>query len=164
MPLDDTHFLGQARYVASASKDPSTRCGAVIVRPDRTVASEGYNGFPMGISDVPLLTRSREHKLNLTIHAEMNALLFSRERLLGYTLYAWPFGPCCRCAVHVIQAGIKRVVAPDGAPARWQESIQLSRELFYEADVEYCECPRAVLISELGRRSESLEQGEDQVG
>ena len=157
MPLDDAHFLGKAEYVSRASKDPSTRCGACIVRPDRTPVSDGYNGFPMGISDVPLMTRSREHKLNLTIHAEMNAILFSQERLFGYTLYTWPFGPCCRCAVHVIQAGIKRVVAPSGAPDRWKESIQLGRELFYEADIEYVDYPRDYLLAQLAERSKSLE-------
>ena len=35
----DNYFLGLARYVSSASKDPSTQTGAVIVRPDRTVSS-----------------------------------------------------------------------------------------------------------------------------
>jgi deoxycytidylate deaminase len=35
------------------SKDPSTKVGAVIVRPDLTVASIGYNGFPRGMSDDP---------------------------------------------------------------------------------------------------------------
>lgn len=47
----DDWFLGMAEYVASASKDPSTRTGCVIVRPDRTVGSVGYNGLPRGVHD-----------------------------------------------------------------------------------------------------------------
>lgn len=135
----DKRFLQLAGHVSTWSKDPSTKCGAVLVRPNRTIASLGFNGFPMGISDALLLTRSREEKLERIIHAEMNALLFVAERPQGYTLYTWPFGPCCRCAVHVIQAGIRRVVTLPEPPDRWKDSIQTARELFYEADVEYCE-------------------------
>lgn len=135
----DVRFIKLAGHIAEWSKDPSTQCGAVIVREDRTITSMGFNGFPRGISDVPLITRGREEKLERTIHAEMNAILHSKERLLGHTLYTWPFGPCCRCAVHIIQSGIARVVAPPNPPERWRESIQTAKELFYEADISYDE-------------------------
>ena len=58
------------------------------------------------------LIRYKQIKLDHTIHAEMNALLFSRCDVSGMTLYVWPYAPCVRCAVHIIQAGIGRVVAP----------------------------------------------------
>lgn len=77
----------------------------------------------------------REAKLDRIIHAEMNAILFLKEPALGYTLYTSPFGPCNRCAVHVIQAGISRVVAPGLPPERWTESLDLSLKLFTEAGV-----------------------------
>jgi len=32
-------FVGLAEYVSTRSKDPSTKCGCVIVRPDKTVCS-----------------------------------------------------------------------------------------------------------------------------
>ena len=47
----DRRFLELANFVASWSKDPSTKVGAVIVRADRTVASMGFNGFPRGVLD-----------------------------------------------------------------------------------------------------------------
>ena len=47
----DERFIELARLVAAWSKDPSTKVGAVIVRPDRTVASVGFNGFARGVDD-----------------------------------------------------------------------------------------------------------------
>lgn len=141
----DEWFLGLAEYTASRSKDPSTKCGAVIVRPDRTIAALGYNGFPRGISDAEELLANREEKYKRVIHCEMNAILTAREPLPGYTLYVWPFLTCERCAVHVIQAGIKRVVAPEATTeqlARWADSFSLSLALFDEANVEVTILPR----------------------
>lgn len=107
----DAWFLALAAHVATASKDPSTQCGAVIVRPDRTIAGVGFNGFPRGIRDDARL-HDRETKYGLVIHAEMNALLHLREPARGCMIYTHPIAPCIRCAVHLVQAGIVRVVAP----------------------------------------------------
>jgi dCMP deaminase len=134
----DEYFLGMSRYVSIKSKDPSTQCGAVIVRPDQTIVSTGYNGFPRGIPDNSEFYADREYKLAHVIHAEMNALLFAREPVNGYTLYIWPFMCCDRCAMHVIQAGIKRVVtvrASQDVIERWGESIKRSMDAFTEAGV-----------------------------
>ena len=54
----DRRFLALAEHVADWSKDPSTKTGAVIVRPDRTIASMGYNGFPRGMADTDDRPRS----------------------------------------------------------------------------------------------------------
>lgn len=138
----DEYFLGIAEAVSKRSKDPSTKCGAVIVRPDRTIAATGYNGFPRDIEDKPELLADREEKLKRVIHAEMNAILTAREPIKGYTLYTYPFLTCERCAVHVIQAGIVRVVAmPPNLEQieRWSHSLSLARKLYIEANVEVCE-------------------------
>jgi dCMP deaminase len=139
----DQRFLAMAEMVASWSKDPSTKCGAVIVRPDKTVASMGFNGFPKYMSDADELYANREVKYARVVHAELNALLHAREPLLGYTMYTWPpgFGPSCeRCTVHVIQAGIKRVVygrkAGDGFASRWKEQCELGLSMYAEAGVQ----------------------------
>ncbi len=132
----DKRFLQLAQLVASWSKDPSTKTGSVIVRPDKTVASMGFNGFPGKIEDNPCILIVREEKYKRVIHCEMNAILFARERLDGYTLYNWPFQSCARCAVHVIQAGITRVVSPADRPERWMEDMRLAEKLFKEAGVE----------------------------
>lgn len=143
--MDDTRppwdywLLGLAEYVSTRSKDPSTKCGAVIVRPDRTVASIGYNGFPKKIEDTPALLQDRAEKYKRVIHCEMNAILSAKEPLEGCTLYVWPFLTCERCAVHVIQAGVTRVVAPRATEEqleRWADSFALAMDLYREANVE----------------------------
>jgi|ERR1700722_7398225 len=135
----DLRFLGMAKLVASWSKDPSTQTGAVITRPDRTIASVGYNGFARGCDDNPSLYANRPVKYAKIIHCEMNAILASREPLLGYALIVWPFLTCDRCAVHVIQSGIKYVVAPvcpSHLKERWEETFVRARQYYREAGVE----------------------------
>jgi len=135
----DIRFLRLAELISSWSKDPSTKTGCVIVRPDRTIASVGFNGFPRRIKDTPELLNNREEKYKRVIHCELNAILSSRERLDGYTLYNYPGQSCSRCAVHVIQAGIIKVVAPSNESdftRRWKHETQLAEELFREAGIE----------------------------
>lgn len=132
----DGRFLSLAAHVAQWSKDPSTKCGAVIVRPNRTIASLGYNGFPRGVEDAGHLYSNREEKYKRIVHAEVNAILFASEPMRGYTLYTWPFLPCCRCATVVIQSGLTRVVAPIGdAELCGRHDTALSRDMMEEADI-----------------------------
>lgn len=135
----DEFYVAMAKFVSTRSKDPSTQTGAVIVRPDRSVAGVGYNGFPTGIEDTKERLENRNEKMRLIVHCEMNALISANEDVRGYTLYTYPFHSCNRCAVHMIQAGISRVVAP-ACPSdkvdRWQEELDRSIELFKEAGVE----------------------------
>jgi len=135
----DKRFLDLAKFVSTWSKDPSTQVGCVITRPDKTVASLGFNGFPRGIEDKPEWLNNREEKYKRVIHGEMNAILNAREPLHGYTIYVYP-GPisCDRCTVHIIQAGIKRLVGSYADPVhaeRWAASMELSKELYKEAGI-----------------------------
>jgi dCMP deaminase len=133
-------FLALAEHIAQWSKDPSTQTGGVIVRPDKTIVSVGYNGFPRGIADDPKLLESREEKYKRVVHSEMNAILNAKESLEDCVLYNWPGQSCHRCAVHVIQTGIKFVVSPlrscDMAD-RWKGSWLDTEELFREASVNF---------------------------
>jgi dCMP deaminase len=133
----DRYFLDLATSVSKASKDPSTKVGAVIVRPDRTVASVGYNGFPRGIADTAERLNNREIKYELIVHGEINAMDTAREPLHGYTLYTWPFLTCAKCCLQVIQKGIKRVVAPILDNDRWNDSLLKSQRLYDEAGVTW---------------------------
>jgi dCMP deaminase len=133
----DRYGMEEAEVSARQSKDPSTNVGACILRPDGTVASKGWNGFPRKIEDKPELLADREAKNRRTIHAEMNAILTAREPLHGYTLYCTHIS-CERCAVHIIQAGIERVVFKKPSEEfmeRWGASIDLAVELYREAGV-----------------------------
>jgi dCMP deaminase len=108
----DLRYIELAKEVASWSKDPSTKTGAVIVGPDNGVLSIGFNGFPRGMPDDPALYENREEKYSRIVHCEMNAILQSGLVPMGCTLYTVPFMSCDRCVVHMLQAGIKRFVAP----------------------------------------------------
>lgn len=139
----DRYFLTLARDAACKSKDPSTKTGAVIVRPDNSICSIGYNGFPMKMPDSIEHYRNREEKLSRIIHCEMNALLFSRDAShAGYTLYTWPFISCDRCFVHMVQAGITRFVAPtptDEQLERWSKQFERTKQYARECNVEIVE-------------------------
>ena len=136
----DEWFLGMAAYVATASKDPSTHVGCVLARPNKSIASVGFNGFPKGVEDRPEWLNNREEKLKRMVHGELNAILNAHEPVDGYTLYNWPGRSCSRCAVHVIQAGIVRVVSAYDANSpfeqRWKEDMDLGESLFGEAGIE----------------------------
>ena len=88
----DLSYLRLAKFWAlERSKDPSTQCGAVLVRPDNSVAALAYNGFPIGVGDNPRHYEDREIKYSRVIHAEMNALhlchdqsVASNARLIDY--------------------------------------------------------------------------------
>ncbi len=139
----DFRFLEMAELVAGWSKDPSTKTGAVIVDGRRRVVSVGYNGFPRGMDDDAALYNDRELKYAKIIHCEMNAVLTAGVGVKGCTLYTWPFLSCDRCAVHMIQAGIVRAVAPAlqdaGLKERWADQIERTKSWFSEAGIEVVE-------------------------
>lgn len=131
----DMRFMQMAQLVASWSKDPSSKVGAVIVDRAHRVVSVGFNGFAKGIEDDKRL-QDRETKYKLIIHAEENALLHANRSLVGCTLYCYPYLPCAGCASKIIQSGIKRVVATDFMPERWKESFELSKAVMEEAKLK----------------------------
>ena len=132
----DKWFIGLAQYTATASKDPSTQVGAVIVDKRNRVISMGYNGFPRGVKDTPERLNDREVKYSMVVHAEINALIFATQPLDGATLFLWPFLSCSKCTAIIINAGIKRVVAPLSFNPRWEKSIELSQTLYHEAGIQ----------------------------
>ena len=136
----DQFYLGLAEFISTKSKDPYTKSGAVIVRPDNSVCSVGFNGFPKKMQDKPEWYADREFKYKVIIHCEMNALNFSRDQSHdGYTLYTYPFLSCNRCFVHMVQAGITRFVSPkcpDHLKDRWEASFQEVRKLAEEMSIK----------------------------
>ena len=123
----DQRYLRVAHLVALWSKDPSTQCGAVLVRPQQTLASVGFNGFPKGMRDDAALYDNRATKYPRVVHSEWNAIRSSRDpSLQGYTVYAWPMPPCDLCTAALAQKGVSRVVRP--APTaekleRWKDQF-----------------------------------------
>ncbi len=137
----DNRYLQLAQLVSTWSRDPSTQTGAVITNEKHRVVSLGFNGFPQNIADDDRL-QQRTVKYEIIVHAEVNALIFAGQTLEGCTLYSYPFLSCSRCASVMIQAGIKRAVAPVIPPPlkdRWEENLELSKSLFAEAGVAVIE-------------------------
>jgi dCMP deaminase len=133
----DTRFLGLAAYISAWSKDPSSQVGAVITDGNRIV-SLGYNGFAAGVEDRPERLNDRDCKLNLTIHAEENAMIFAKRDLTDCTVYV-THPPCPRCASKLVQEEISRIVyiAPsEDFLSRWADDIRLSNEMYQEAGIE----------------------------
>jgi dCMP deaminase len=131
----DSRFLELAKLVSTWSKDPSTQVGAVITR-DKFVVSLGFNGHPKGVADTAERLENREVKYRTIIHAEINAILTAKQGLDDCTIYLWPFMPCSQCGSAIVQAGIKRVVAPKSDNDRWVESFAFTTQMFAEAGVE----------------------------
>jgi len=63
--------IGLARAASMRSEDPFYQVGAVMFRPNRTVAGVGYNGAPAGVT---LEWQARDERRAKVIHAEVNAL------------------------------------------------------------------------------------------
>lgn len=144
----DRYFLGLAQHVSTASKDPSTKVGAVLVEPyTNLVVGLGYNGFPRGILDTEERYNDRETKLKLVVHAEVNAILMAGEKAKGSRMYVWPsfmLPPICNeCCKVAIQAGVKAIVGfivdenkLSERQLRWKDSILFARQMCYEAGID----------------------------
>lgn len=133
----DQRFLQLAAHVATWSKDPSTKVGAVLVGKDKRQVALGYNGFPPNVSDSHFRLRHRDVKLRYTIHAERNVLDNAAFPAASSTLYV-THPPCCNCALSIISKGVSRVVSsPMSADfaSRWAGEIFQSRDILREGNV-----------------------------
>lgn len=141
----DLRYVELADTVASWSKDPSTKVGAVLVRPNNSVAATGFNGFPPGEDDAPELYLDRTYKYAHVVHAEANALNFFGETAKGFTLYT--SFPCCPdCTRLAGEAGVTRIVSaglPSGRARKWtdewserlKESAEIAKTYGIEMEV-----------------------------
>jgi len=109
-PSWDVWFLQLVYLVASKSKDPRTKIGAIIVR-DNRIISTGYNGLPHGVDDTILARHERPEKYLWYEHGERNSLFNAAKYGINTenaSLYTNAM-PCADCARGIIQAGIKQI-------------------------------------------------------
>jgi dCMP deaminase len=137
----DNRFLEHAKNIASWSKDPSTKIGAVAVK-NRNVISAGYNGFPRGIEDSEVRLNVRQLKYRYVVHAEMNVIYnasFNGVSLQGSSLYVYGLPVCSTCAKGIIQVGITEVFirTEKQIPEVWVQEWESTKEMFLEAGVEF---------------------------
>lgn len=142
IPMDkwDRRFCELARHVSEWSKDPKAKVGAVLYAKKGGSISIGYNGFPMGVEDSADRLKDSETKLELVVHAEINAIIAAGSRAVGSTLYVWGKPICARCAGPIIQSGVKRIVAlnpkAENGNSKWKKSGELAHEMFKEAGIQ----------------------------
>ena len=136
----DKRFCELAEFVAEWSKDPAAKVGAVVFSRRGGDISIGCNGFPMGVEDSAERLQDPAVKLELVVHAEQNALIAAGSRTTGSTLYVWGKPVCARCAGSIIQAGVRRVVAPSPelleADSKWRTSGMYANQMFVEAGLQ----------------------------
>ncbi len=142
----DQRFLRLSEHVASWSKDPSTKVGAILVGENNLIVGLGYNGFPRGVVDSDDRLNDRPTKYKFVVHAEVNAILMAGPRARGATLYVSPTfaipNICNECAKFAIQSGVSEVVGwnPHSTPeqmARWADSIAVAKAMLDESGVTY---------------------------
>jgi dCMP deaminase len=104
------YALALADVAATRSADPFVQIGAVVLRPDHSVAGIGYNGAPSGI-EVDGLTR--EERRPIMIHAEVNALRYCTPVEVRGGLVAVTGTPCPSCLTTISAHGITRVAFSD---------------------------------------------------
>lgn len=137
-PTKSQYYIDIAGAVAMRSTCLRRRFGAVIVKNDQII-STGYNGAPRQTSnciDLGFCYRQarnipsgQNYELCRAVHAEMNAVIHaSRLDMAGADLYLVGIEvesgelvenviPCLLCKRVIINAGIGRVVLPDGPGA-----------------------------------------------
>lgn len=133
-------YINVAKEVASWSKDPSRQIGAVIVGDKGQIISQGYNGFPRGISDSNDRYNDRSIKYKYVVHAEMNAIynaIHSGASTDGATIYVTGLPVCHECAKAIIQTGIKQVIMDTKPNDNWTESGNLAIEMFNEVGIDF---------------------------
>ncbi len=137
----DEYFIAMAKLVASKSKDPNTKIGAVIVNDGCAVISTGYNSFPRGLDDNVPERQERPEKYFWIEHAERNAIYQAARhgsQTLGCAIYLSCWIPCTGCAKAIINSGIKEVVLGEScntASNRWLEEGAKSKQMFKECGV-----------------------------
>jgi dCMP deaminase len=101
------YLFNMARAASTGSKDPSTKVGCIISRKDGSIASAGYNGFPIHC-DENFMTFEKPMKYMVIRHAERNAISFAKEDLHGYIMHV-THAPCYECLSEAVHNGIREI-------------------------------------------------------
>jgi dCMP deaminase len=133
-------YIELARNIAQWSKDPSKKVGAVIVGNRGQIISQGYNGFPRGLTDNLHRYNTRDIKYKYIIHAEANAIynaIHNGASTVGASIYVTGIHVCHECAKAIIQTGITDVIMDTKPEGRWEESGNTAIEMFCESGTRY---------------------------
>ena len=114
-PYDwDKCMMEMALTISKMSKDTNTKTGAILVSPDKSTISIGYNGFPILVPDYEEWWENRDNenitfiKYDLINHAEENAISQAKQSVKDWTLYVTHY-PCIRCARRIVTEQLAKV-------------------------------------------------------
>jgi len=138
-------FMQGVYWVASKSKDPKTKIGALLVK-DKRIISTGYNGIPIGVNDDDETRHQRPEKYKWYEHGERNAIYAAAKYGIntdGATLYTNAL-PCVDCARGIIQSGIKEVyihqqfndLCNAANREQWKGHDNATLTMFYESGIK----------------------------
>jgi dCMP deaminase len=106
-PSWDSYFMDLAFMAANRSTCALRSVGAILVR-ENILLSTGYNGVPRKLPHCRHKDLKNE-KCPTSVHAEINAILFSTGQLRGDVIYTTT-APCLDCAKALVNYQIERVV------------------------------------------------------
>lgn len=131
-PNKDDYYLNIAKAVSERSTCCYWKYGAIIVKPNGTIAGTGYNGSTIAsVNCIDAQRCSYEHHTGAKpdgsqgqcegVHAEINAMIHSRlENMEGSTLYIYgydrelekevPVRPDELISRMILNSGMKRIV------------------------------------------------------
>lgn len=148
-PSFDELFMREVYLIASKSKDPRTKIGAVIVKDKHAILS-GYNGIAERVKDLPE-RMERPEKYDWMSHAERNSCYMgakfgiSTDKSILYTQGI----PCVQCSDAVINCGIKEIVIHK----QWQDFALMDNknqrpwvEVYWKSKVKLDEAGVAIRI------------------
>jgi dCMP deaminase len=118
-------FFNVACNAALESNYDGSKVGAVIVK-DGRIVSTGWNGYPAGADDEKINKMDRLKRLDLVIHAEVNAVLNAaqQETSIKDAVAFVTHQPCTQCLAKMQNAGIAEVryIKNRGFEAAWCDS------------------------------------------
>lgn len=133
----NNRFIKLAEHVSEWSKQ-GHKIGAVITNTKNEVISLGYNGFPSGIEDDKRL-ENKELRREMCIHAEQNCILHAKQDLTNCKIYIYGYCCCSKCALLIIQSGIKEVyyknIPNKKTSEYWEKDLAFAKDLLKEAKI-----------------------------
>lgn len=102
------YFKNLSIGVSLRSPDPKKSVGCIIIDHDNRIISTGYNGLPPGFPEYIINWGDRDSVKKIIIHAEANALLFSRVNCKGHIMFC-TLSPCIECLKLIKVSGINTV-------------------------------------------------------
>ena len=130
-----------ALAVASMSKNPKRKVGAIIMTREGQVVATGFNDLSSGIPH-NATTYGPNCKKYFLAHAEENAI--AQAAKMGHStnncvMLVTGLQPCHTCARLIAQAGITTVYYPkaDAADPKWDTSFMFARTIFEAKGVHY---------------------------